>query len=195
MRNPKDNYIPKIREILTWPDDALHQQCSDVTEFNNDLEELIADMFFTMTASEGVGLAAPQIGELVNMFVLRIDPRTPLIFINPSIIQSSDELFTFEEGCLSVPGHFEKRKRPDTIVVHFQDASGKEHEYEFRGIYAFAIQHEMDHLNGKVFVDGASWFKQGRIEKKIKKALIRRHEMVERARASLITQQGQLNGK
>jgi peptide deformylase len=183
----ENKYTPKLREILVWPDDRLHQEGSDVTEFNEELEHLVEDMFVTMTAHEGVGLAAPQIGELLNIITIRIEPNNPLVLINPTIIGTSDADFTFEEGCLSVPGHFEKRKRPDLISVRFQDVKGEEHEFDFLNLYAFAIQHEMDHLNGKVFVDGASWFKQGRIEKKIKKAMKARQGMIERAEQVLFT--------
>lgn len=186
MDTPENNYTPKFREILTWPDEGLHIECHDVVDFNEDLEHLVADMFVTMTANEGVGLAAPQIGELSNVIVIRIEPENPLVLINPEIIDSSDTMFEFEEGCLSVPGHYEKRKRPESITVKFKDLKGEDREFEFLKLYAFAIQHEIDHLHGKVFVDGASWFKKGKIEKKMKKALKNRHEMLERLEAALL---------
>lgn len=188
MDTTENTYTPKLREILVWPDERLHMECRDIVDFDEDLERLVADMFVTMTANEGVGLAAPQIGELSNIIVIRIEPDKPLVLINPEIVEASEELFQFEEGCLSVPGHYEKRKRPESIIVRFKDIKGDEHEFEFLNLYAFAIQHEMDHLKGKVFVDGASWFKQGKIEKKMKKALKLRAEALERAQAVLLTQ-------
>lgn len=182
----ENNYAPKIRDVLLWPNDELHVECTDVEEFDNDLRNLVADMLVTMTANEGVGLAAPQIGVHRNIIVIRLEADNPLTLINPEIIESSSEMFEFEEGCLSVPGHFEKRKRPYSIGVRFKDLAGEEKELQFLNLYAFAIQHEIDHLRGKVFVDGASWFKQGRIEKKIKRGAKRREEKIEAAKAAMM---------
>lgn len=168
-----EEYTPEVRDVLVWPDERLTMPSIDVTEFDADLENLVADLFVTMTVREGIGLAAPQVGVHKNLFVIRIENDKPYVFINPVIttVNKETDLFEWEEGCLSVPGHFEKRKRPNSIVVNFQDASGEEHSMKFSGLYAFAIQHEADHLLGVSFVDGGSMFKKGRVKMKIKKAL------------------------
>lgn len=177
--------MPKILDVLTWPDERLHQKSEDVTEFNEELEELVGDLFATMVAYEGVGLAAPQVGVLKNIIVIRLEADQPVVFINPVIEVLNNKTFEFEEGCLSVPGHFEKRKRPEHISVKFQDTKGEHHEVQFLNLYAFAILHEYDHLQGKVFVDGASFFKRGRIEKKMKKTIPERARIIEVAKDHL----------
>lgn len=168
-----EKYQPQVREVLVWPDERLTMPCVDVKDFDDELEKLVADLFVTMTVREGIGLAAPQIGINKNLFVIRIETSKPMVFINPVIttLNKDKEQFEWEEGCLSVPGHFEKRKRPKNIVVNFQDVKGEEHSMQFSGLYAFAIQHEYDHLQGVCFVDGGSMFKRGRVKMKIKKAL------------------------
>jgi peptide deformylase len=180
-----ESYKPKIREILVWPDPRLNIRATDVVNFDDNLRNLIADMFVTMTANEGVGLAAPQIAEPYNIIAIRLEPTKLLTLINPTIMKSSDDNFEWEEGCLSVPGYFENRKRPNTIEISFYDPSGEEVTAEFSGLYAFAIQHELDHLNGKVFVDGSSWLKESRIKKKIKKTLKQRDAEIEKLRQRL----------
>jgi len=185
MDTTKEKYTPQIRDILVWPDDGLHVECHDIVDFNEDLEHLVADMFVTMVANEGVGMAAPQIGELSNVLVIRLENSNPLALINPEVVEVSEEEFEWEEGCLSVPGYFEKRKRPNFIVVKFKDTTGEEHTVEFRDLYAFAILHEIDHLKGKVFVDGSSWFKENRIKKKIRKAQKKQRHNLESIKAQL----------
>lgn len=162
--------------ILMWPDNRLHVQCEEVTEFDNEdrknLSQLALDMIYTMRISGGIGLAAPQVGVTANMFVMTINEnQDSLVLINPEVIETSDELFEWEEGCLSVPGYFENRKRPNRVVVRFQDPIGDDHELEFLGLWAFAVQHELDHLKGKVFVDDLSFFKKTRVKSKIKKTI------------------------
>lgn len=168
-----ENNTRTLLKVIKWPDDQLHQQSVDVTEFGTDeLREFCLDMFFTMKESNGIGLAAPQVGKLINLLVvwLPIEEHVPLVIINPELIRSADELMTFNEGCLSVPGYFEDRQRPNSIVIKFKDVLGEDHEAEFTGLYAFCIQHEMDHLKGKVFVDGSSMLKKQLIKRKIKKS-------------------------
>ena len=163
-------YQPKLLPILKWPDDErLHEKSVDVTVFDADLECLARDLFHTMECSKGVGLAAPQTGNMINMITVRLEIDRPLCFVNPVILDTSEELFEFNEGCLSVPGYFEDRKRPKKIVVRFQDLKGVQHELELHDLYAFCVQHEIDHLNGKVFVDGASMLKRSRIKNRMKK--------------------------
>jgi peptide deformylase len=165
-------YQPKLLPILKWPDDErLHQKSVDVTVFDEELEHLALDLLHTMKTANGVGLAAPQTGNMLNIITIWIEAEKPLGLVNPVIVETSEELFEFNEGCLSVPGYFEDRKRPAKIVVKFVDVKGEPHEFECNGLYAFAIQHEIDHLNGRVFVDGASPLKRARIKSKIRKTL------------------------
>lgn len=168
-------YQPKLLPILKWPDDErLHQKSVDITVFDLFVQQLACDLLHTMKTAKGVGLAAPQTGNMVNMITIWIEEPRPLILINPVIIESSEELFEFNEGCLSVPGFFEDRKRPAKIVVKVFDVVGTPREFEFNGLYAFAIQHEIDHLHGKVFVDGSSMLKTSRIKSRMKK--VARHK-------------------
>lgn len=168
-----ENNTRTLLKILKWPDDQLHIPCMDVTVFGTDqLRELCLDMFYTMKESNGIGLAAPQVGKLINLLVvwLPIEEHVPIAIFNPELISASEQLMKFSEGCLSVPGYFEDRERPSSIVIKFKDVLGEAHEAEFTGLYAFCIQHEMDHLKGKVFVDGASMLKKQFIKRKIKKS-------------------------
>ena len=178
-------YTPQILEMLIWPDERLTEKGQDVTIFDEALQKFAADMFITMEIRGGVGLAAPQCGVPMNMITIRLEKDNPLIIINPEITVFSTNEFEWEEGCLSVPGHFEKRKRPQSIGVAFKDLTGEFHTVNFTDLYAFAIQHEYDHLQGKCFVDKASMFKRERIKKKIKKALVNVEAHVEEKRTQL----------
>jgi|SRR5271157_1406416 len=160
----------KILPILKWPDPILNQVSSDVTAFDESLLQLANNLFATMKDANGIGLAAPQTGNMVNVIVIRIEEDKPLVLVNPKVIEWSSEVFKFNEGCLSVPGFFEERERPAKIAVQCQDVLGGEHELELTSIYAFAIQHEIDHLLGKVFVDGSSMLKRSIIKSKMRKA-------------------------
>lgn len=179
--------------VLVWPDPRLSQKCEDVApeEFNDQLRSFVASMFRTMTEQRGVGLAAPQVGILKNIITIDIpleeqlptqgtetpDVRSvnrPFVLINPELVEVSDEMFTWSEGCLSVPGYYEDRARPQQIVVNALNDNGHKHTTVFQGLHAFAIQHEIDHLEGKVFVDGLSRLKQDRIKKKMLKFARRR---------------------
>lgn len=159
-------------QIVHWPDERLHKKCEDVTEFDDHLVKFVTDMIYTMRENNGVGLAAPQVGIPLNVIVLWIDtPENSFVgeMINPEIIEVSNEMFRWEEGCLSVPGYYEDRERPKTIRVRYHDMYGKLYERELSGLAAFAVQHEIDHLNGKVFIDSLSQLKKDRIKKKISK--------------------------
>lgn len=177
--------------IVLWPDKRLSRTCEDVTEFDDQLRSFVASMLVTMKAEAGLGLAAPQVG--INKNILAIDiplsmqkPTTgtetpevesvyrPFVVINPKILEVDEKMFKWEEGCLSVPGYFEDRERPWRIVVEYFNDDGRKHTTEFTNLFAFAIQHEMDHLEGKVFVDGLSRLKQDRVKKKMIKTLNRR---------------------
>jgi len=145
--------IPTIQDILHWPHEILKTTCEPVVDFNRELEQLVIDLFATMKHHNGVGIAASQIGELKQLVLVWIERETPLILVNPTITERSDELYEFEEGCLSVPGVFITTKRSERIVVEYQDVTGKAHSIESNGLTAFVIQHELDHLVGKTIAD------------------------------------------
>jgi peptide deformylase len=157
--------------ILEYPDPRLKKVAQPVTEFGPRLRQLVADMAETMYAAPGVGLAATQVDVHERVIVIDTsEEKDQLIaFINPEIVASSDELVICEEGCLSVPGIFEQVKRPARVRVSAQDADGTRFEKDCEGLLAVCIQHEMDHLTGKVFVEYLSWLKQERIKTKLKK--------------------------
>jgi peptide deformylase len=157
--------------ILEFPDPRLRKVASPVTVFDAKLEVLIDDMFETMYDSQGIGLAATQID--VHKRLLAIDVSeskdSPLVFINPSFEIIEDELSEYDEGCLSVPGFYETVSRPKGIKVQAQDRKGEKFEIEAEGILATCIQHEIDHLDGKLFVDYISALKRQRIRSKLEK--------------------------
>jgi peptide deformylase len=157
--------------ILEYPDPRLKKVAQPVSEFGPRLRQLVADMAETMYAAPGVGLAATQVDVHERVIVIDTsEEKDALIaFINPEIVASSDELVICEEGCLSVPGIFEQVKRPARVRVSAQDADGNRFEKDCEGLLAVCIQHEMDHLTGKVFVEYLSWLKQERIRTKLKK--------------------------
>jgi len=122
-----------------------------------------------MKAENGIGLSAPQVGVLKNVIAIWIDETQPYVFVNPKIATASVDLFKVKEGCLSVPGYFEDRERPRHITLEFFDTVGVKHEVAFSDLSAFCIQHEIDHLNGKLFIDHSSELKRDRIKARIKK--------------------------
>lgn len=169
-------YLMSNLEILHFPDPRLRQKASPVETFDDDLVQLKADMLHTMYAAPGIGLAAVQVNILKRMMVIDIseDKSQPLCFINPEILESQGEVKT-EEGCLSVPAIYEPVQRFEKIKVRAQDETGKFFEMEAEGLLAVCIQHEMDHLEGKLFVDYLSEMKRKRIQKKMEK--LRRETM------------------
>lgn len=165
---------PNLLDILVWPNDVLSRPCDDVMDFDDDLQQLVVDMIHTMEHRLGIGLAAPQIGVSSNVIVVVNDHGpdvVPLTLINPQLIEVAEAKFQWDEGCLSVPGYYEMRKRPNRVVVQYQDVSGNEHQSEFIGLWAFVVQHEIDHLNGKVFVDTLTPLKKKRVTNKVRKTL------------------------
>jgi len=156
--------------ILQYPDPRLYTVAAPVTEVNDDVRRLIKDMSETMYAAPGVGLAATQVDDHRRIIVIDISETHDNLqaFINPEIVASSGSA-TCEEGCLSVPGIFDKVERAEQITVRALDAQGKTFTLEASGLLAVCIQHEMDHLDGKVFVDYLSRLKQQRILAKLKK--------------------------
>ena len=157
--------------ILEFPDPRLRKVASPVTVFDAKLEVLIDDMFETMYDSEGIGLAATQIDVHKRLLVIDVSESkdSPLVFINPSFEVIEDELSEYDEGCLSVPGFYETVSRPKGIKVLAQDRKGETFEIEAEGILATCIQHEIDHLDGKLFVDYISALKRQRIRSKLEK--------------------------
>jgi len=162
--------------ILHFPDPRLRQKALPVEVFDEDLVKFKDDMLETMYAAPGIGLAAVQVNVLKRMMVVDIseDKSDPLCFVNPEILEHSGEIKT-EEGCLSVPAIYEPVKRFEWIKVKAQDAEGNVFELEAEGLLAVCIQHEMDHLEGKLFVDYLSEMKRKRIQKKMEK--LRRETM------------------
>ncbi len=163
-----------LLEIKKFPDKILRNVSKPVEKINNDVLKLIDDMFETMYAAPGIGLAAPQVGILKRVIVIDItageDKSEQLALINPEIINMWGEE-EGEEGCLSVPGEFEIVKRASNIKVRYLDKNGNTVEMETDGLLARAIQHEIDHLDGKLFIDKLSPIRKEMVKKKIKKRI------------------------
>lgn len=163
-----------LRPIITAPDPRLKLKSTAVARFDGELARLIDDLFETMYAAPGIGLAAVQVGVPQRLLVIdvarRDEPPAPRVFINPEIVWVSDELAVYEEGCLSVPEHYADVERPAQIKVRFQDRDGTPHEEAIDGMLATCLQHEMDHLDGILFVDHLSLAKRSLILRKMAKA-------------------------
>ncbi|BBU68230.1 peptide deformylase [Fluviibacter phosphoraccumulans] len=156
--------------ILRFPDERLRTVAKPVTVFDAALRQLVADMAETMYEAPGIGLAATQVNVHQRVIVIDVseDQKGLQAFINP-VIESVNGMQTYEEGCLSVPGVYDKVDRPSDVRVRYQDLDGKERVLETGELLAICIQHEIDHLNGKVFVDHLSQLKQTRIKNKLAK--------------------------
>jgi len=160
-----------ILNILRYPDPRLHKVAQPVTAFDARLEKLVADMAETMYEAPGVGLAASQVDVHEQLLIIDVsDTKDALtVFINPEIIWASDEMHVYEEGCLSVPGIYDGVERHAQVKVRALDVKGQPFELEADGLLAVCIQHEMDHLLGKVFVEYLSPLKRNRIKTKMQK--------------------------
>ena len=161
-----------IRKILKFPDQDLRIKAIPVETFDEELKTLTDDMFETMHSVNGIGLAATQIGVAKQVAVIDISPEKnePLVIVNPAIqILNPSKTEDYDEGCLSVPGFFEKISRPSDIKLSYQDLSGQQHEIKPEGLLTKVVQHELDHLNGRLFVDHISELKRRRIRNKIVK--------------------------
>ncbi|GLS24580.1 peptide deformylase [Marinibactrum halimedae] len=158
-------------EILEFPDPRLRTVATPVEEVDDSVRQLIDDMFETMYSCPGIGLAASQVNVHKQIVVIDVseDQSEPLVFINPEITVLDEELFSYDEGCLSIPGFYESVERPKHIIVKALDRHGEEFEMRPEGLLAVCIQHEMDHLAGKLFVDYVSPVKRQRIRKKLEK--------------------------
>ncbi|MGE0482895.1 MAG: peptide deformylase [Gammaproteobacteria bacterium] len=159
-----------LRQILHHPDPRLRTRAAPVTRFDGELAILIDDMFDTMYDAPGIGLAATQVNVHQRVIVVDVstDRSTPMHFVNPELVSTSGEE-EMEEGCLSVPGIFETVRRAERILVRARNRTGEVFEMDADGLLAVCIQHEIDHLDGKLFVDYLSQLKQGRIRKKLEK--------------------------
>ncbi len=163
-----------IRPILTAPDPRLKVVSEPVAKVDGDIRTLIDDMIATMYDADGIGLAAIQVGVPKRILVMDIDQKdgkkNPKAYINPKILWASEEMATFEEGCLSVPEIWDEVERPAKIRAEYLDRDGKRHEIEAEGLFATCLQHEMDHLEGILFVDHLSKLKRTMAMKKLQKA-------------------------
>lgn len=162
-----------LLQILEYPDPRLRKKAQPVEKVDSTLQKTIEDMFETMYASSGIGLAATQVNFHKRLLVMDIadeaEERRPMIFINPEITVLDPEPHQYEEGCLSVPGYFELVERPRKVLVKALDKEGNPFELEAEGLLAVCIQHEVDHLDGKLFVDYLSALKRQRIKTKLEK--------------------------
>ena len=169
--------MAKKLKILIFPDPRLRKVAKEVTKFDKSLENLANDMLKTMYGANGIGLAATQVDCHVRLVVMDTseDRNDPRIFVNPSYkVLDSHKLFEFEEGCLSIPGFNQVISRPDKIELTWKDLSGKEHKDCPEGLLTVCIQHEIDHLEGKLMVDYVSALKRDRVRKKLLKEFNRK---------------------
>ena len=163
-----------LRDIIILPDKRLRLRSKPIAEIDANIRGLVGDMFETMYEAPGIGLAAVQVGVPARVVVMDLSKREteaePKVLINPEITWSSEEKSTYEEGCLSIPEIHEDVERPARVKVKYLDLEGKPHEEDAEGLFATCIQHEIDHLNGVLFIDHISKLKRARIIKKFIKA-------------------------
>ncbi len=163
-----------VREILILPDKRLRKVSEPVKKIDASIRKLIEDMFDTMYDAPGIGLAAVQIGTMKRVVTLDLakkeEPKNPQVFINPEIVWSSDERSTYEEGCLSIPETYSEVERPAQVKVRYLDLEGTQREVDAEGLLSTCLQHEVDHINGVLFIDHLSRLKRDRIVKKFTKA-------------------------
>lgn len=168
--------------ILSYPDPRLRTIAAPVAAVDDEIKTLIKDMTETMYDAEGIGLAATQVDRHIQLIVMDLSENkdTPMVFINPKITPLVDEKQPYEEGCLSVPDVYDKVERPNKVRIEALDENGERIDKEVEGLLAVCIQHEMDHLNGVVFVDYLSRLKQTRARDKVKKVLKIREKLAEK---------------
>jgi peptide deformylase len=163
-----------VREIIRLPDKRLRLVSQAVKKVDREIKGLVADMFETMYEAPGIGLAAIQIGVPARVITMDLskkeEEQEPRVFINPEILWRSDETATYEEGCLSIPEFYEEVERPAQVRVKYLDLEGREQVLEAKGLLATCLQHEIDHLNGVLFIDHISRLKRDRVIKKFAKA-------------------------
>jgi len=167
-----------IRDIIILPDRQLRLVSKAIETVTPEIRRLADDMFETMYDAPGIGLAAIQVAQPLRLITMDLAKRDengetnpqPRVFINPEILSSSEDVAVYEEGCLSIPEYYEEVERPARVRVRFTDLDGKLHEEDAEGLYATCIQHEIDHLNGVLFIDYLSKLKRDRVLKKFTKA-------------------------
>lgn len=173
-----------LREILTIPHPLLREKCTPIDSVDDGVRKLMDDMLDTMYDAPGIGLAASQIGVMQRVIVLDISARSekdedgnplevekePMFLVNPEIIGFSEEMSVYQEGCLSIPEYYEDVERPTAITLRYLDRQGKDQQIDCDGLLATVIQHEVDHLNGVLFIDHLSRLKRDRVMKKFAKA-------------------------
>ena len=161
-----------IRPILIHPDPRLKKVCDPVAEITPDLRSLAEDMLATMYDAPGIGLAAPQVGvtrRLIVMDCIKEGTPEPVMLFNPVVVWSSEDRSVYEEGCLSIPDVYNEITRPAEVAVRWMDVDGHEQERQFAGIWATCVQHEIDHLDGKLFIDYLRPLKRQMITRKMEK--------------------------
>jgi peptide deformylase len=168
-----------IRPLVILPDSQLRLVSAPVASVTPDIRKLADDMLETMYDAPGIGLAAIQIGEPVRLVTIDVSkkseedeetPKAPMVFINPEVIWNSEEMNVYEEGCLSIPEYYEEVERPARVKVRYMNLDGATQEIEANGILATCLQHEIDHLNGILFIDHLSRLKRERVTKRFAKA-------------------------
>ncbi|SEH53045.1 peptide deformylase [Rhizobium tibeticum] len=163
-----------IKPLIILPDPLLRQVSKPIERVDADFQRLADDMLETMYDAPGIGLAAIQIGVPRRMLVIDVsregEEKQPLVFVNPEVVASSDERSVYEEGCLSIPDYYAEVERPATVTVKYLDRDGKEQTVEADGLLATCLQHEIDHLNGVLFIDHISRLKRDMVVKKFTKA-------------------------
>ena len=173
-----------LREIIILPDKRLRLVSRPVEKVTPDIRKLADDMFETMYEAPGIGLAAIQVAQPLRLITMDLSKKDedveakqwPRVFINPEVLSSSEELSVYEEGCLSIPDYYEEVERPARVRVRYTDLDGKVHEEDAEGLFATCIQHEIDHLNGVLFIDYLSKLKRDRVQKRFSKAAKRAEE-------------------
>jgi len=162
-----------VRDLKFYPDPILRQRCQPVEAFDEALGGFLDDLAESMYTHRGVGLAAPQVGEAIRVAVIDVDQQedNPVLYelVNPEVVEASEETSDYEEGCLSFPGEAETVTRPARVTVRARDRRGNPFEIKAEGLLATALQHEIDHLDGVVFIDHISRLKRNLIERRMKK--------------------------
>ena len=162
-----------LRSILLHPDPRLKAVAKPVTAIDEGVRQLARDMLDTMYEAPGIGLAAPQVGVMSRIVVMDCakgdEPAQPMVLLNPEVTWTSEETASYEEGCLSIPDHFADVTRPTGVEVRWTDLDGAARQERFDGLWAVCVQHEIDHLNGKLFIDYLGPIKRGMITRKMEK--------------------------
>ena len=151
MTTDIENYQPGMLDLVFYPDKRLNKKCILVKNFDSELKQLIADMWLTMQANKGVGISAPQVGKNVRVLIVQVSE--PIVMINPYITYRSTEMISIQEGCLSFPGYFQEIPRHQEIQVLYVDENNQQRQLKATDLTSIAIQHELDHLDGKLLPD------------------------------------------